>query len=1380
MKRFLLGLLLLTLAFTLHQANQNRSQSDSQTQAADKQASNHSPEQTTVETRLNHTPDHRSNSPLAKGGEKIIQLSELDHSRHLTEAINSKASGRFRFAVPREVNLSPENAGEWSREDGLSQWKLEVESRGAVSLNLGFETYKMPPGGVLTISDSRGKGTPLEFSDQDNEDHNELWTPILRTDRLLIDLKIPTEFENALALNLTKVNHGFRDANPIKEKIGNSRSQACQIDVICSAADNSNFGPLIDLYRDQISSVAAYTLLGIDTCSGVLINNARNDRRPFFLTADHCGITPQNASSMVVFWNFENSRCRTPGSAASGGNGDGPINQFNSGAIFRAASEPSDFCLVELDDAVPTQFEIYFAGWDRRDVLPSNTVAIHHPGVSEKRISFDLDSPRRTNLFRDPIAPNGTHLRIGNWEFGATEGGSSGSPLFSPAGLIVGQLHGGASACGNNLPDWYGRIFTSWNGGGSPQTRLRDWLDPESSGIEQLPGLSSIIPANISAENISESDDVNTTLAVRITLREEAAIPSTIRFRTESGSAIAGFDFLPVNEEVTFPAGSLEQTVNITILADDEPEEDETFTIFLSQGNGIGPGPQSRAEVTILNDDYILPEFNNLDPVATPAQDIFEYQITAANSPRSYRIENAPDGMTVDTDGLISWIPQEEGTFTVDLVAANPAGESTASLEIVVVQNGLIFALDLPINVPVNNSNPGFFTQNTIHQDGEDAAESRPIENNEEASFTITAEGPDLVEFAWRVDSEALYDFLIFSVDGQEISSISGQTNWEKKSVTIAEGSHLLKWTYRKDDTNASGSDRAWVDEITFAKNSGLPTIISPLQETVIMNEPYRYVIQSVDPDAMFSVSNLPEGLTFDGDRTISGVLNTFLNSDVDIIAQSSNSSVVSERLRLLISEQIKDDLDSENLTWTLEGPQSWRGQSLITHDLEDALQSGRIRHSESTSLKTEVTGPDEIAFWWRVDSEDSFDELSFKIDGQTQFAISGRRGWRRVHVPIPAGRHLLEWEYSKNAAISVGEDAGWVDEISLASERLPFFRADSNPLAIQNEPFIYAMEILNEFGEVTFSDLPTWLSWNPETLSLTGTPPVRRNYLITAQTENVVGVSTLPIILDVAAPDPRLAEALDNENIRFFNTPSSRWTASIAADREGGNEVGSGNVSDGRDSEMSTLVQGPGRLIFDWSVSSELGRDFLELRLNADLIERISGDLPWTTYSLDLPSGLHQVSWIFSRDANGRSGLNRGFIDNVRLEGYSNFLVNQALSQTGSLISDDEDGDGYNLFAEYAFSGDPRSPQTPTPPILTAGTNGTVTLSHPVPPSVSGIRFMRQQSSTLKETDWSSLNFASEPTIIMNSDESFEQVLEIPTDDLPKKFIRVFAEPNR
>jgi V8-like Glu-specific endopeptidase len=357
---------------------------------------------------------------------------------------------------------------------------LRVSSPGALSLNLGFTRYVMPPGGLLFIYSPDYSTVIGPFTEVDNEVHGQLWTPLVPGEEIVIEVRLPAGAESRLELGLTWVNHGYREVGSAQDKSG-EKSGSCNVDVVCSQGDN---------WREEIRSVGRYTRSGIYLCTGALVNNTAQDRKPYFLTADHCGITDDNAPSVVVYWNYENSTCRTPGSPESGQPGDGQLNQSNTGAFLRADYSPSDMTLIELDDPINPAFNPYWAGWDRANTAPNSATTIHHPQGQEKRISFEYN-PTTTTSWGGTIVPgDGTHIRVEDWDLGTTEGGSSGSPLFNPDRRIVGQLHGGSAACGNDLSDWYGRFYVSWNGGGANSTRLSNWLDPLNSGVTVLNGTS--------------------------------------------------------------------------------------------------------------------------------------------------------------------------------------------------------------------------------------------------------------------------------------------------------------------------------------------------------------------------------------------------------------------------------------------------------------------------------------------------------------------------------------------------------------------------------------------------------------------------------------------------------------------------------------------------------------------------------------------------------------------------------------------------------------------------------------------------------------------------------------------------------------------------
>src|SRR5690606_13497198 len=112
--------------------------------------------------------------------------------------------------------------------------------------------------------------------------------------------------------------------------------------------------------------------------------------------------------------------------------------------------------------------------------------------VAEKRTTHS-DNPLRIEGYLGAAGSN--HLYVFWNQPGTTEGGSSGSPLYSPDGRVIGQLHGGSASSSTSGPadpaDWYGRVYTSWPGGGTASSRLSNWLDPAGTGAEFIDGLDS-------------------------------------------------------------------------------------------------------------------------------------------------------------------------------------------------------------------------------------------------------------------------------------------------------------------------------------------------------------------------------------------------------------------------------------------------------------------------------------------------------------------------------------------------------------------------------------------------------------------------------------------------------------------------------------------------------------------------------------------------------------------------------------------------------------------------------------------------------------------------------------------------------------------------
>jgi len=493
-----------------------------------------------------------SSAPL-----KAYPALDLDALAAEDQIKDSEPGNPKRFAVAQAVDITPQNAGEWSQTaDGDWLWQLRIRNDNAAHLNFGFRRFALPAGGELNVVATNGSNKVGPFTAADMLPHGQLWTPVVLGEEALLHLRVPAAGRSEVVLELSSVNLGYRGFGT-RSKV--CKSGACNTDVACLSEG--------DPWNLPRRSVGAWTRGGTDTCTGSLVNNTANDRRMLFATATHCGVANDAAAATVlVYWNYESPTCRVP--AASGTSPVLPkpstttpglrfvaqtANPFSGSA---PAGDRSDFTLFELATPAPDNtFNLYWAGWDRRapatDVMdcaaPTDTAStaglcasIHHPGVDEKRITFV-----ETDLTLDNIASaTSVHWRA-NWDPtpprlpnispmpailppSVTEPGSSGSPLYNAEQRLVGVLSGGPSACGStgaSLRDQYGGLFHAWEGIGTATTRMRDHLDPLATGAVSIEGIGSC-----DAPAAPATTDASVTGTNQITVTW-SAVPSITTYR---------------------------------------------------------------------------------------------------------------------------------------------------------------------------------------------------------------------------------------------------------------------------------------------------------------------------------------------------------------------------------------------------------------------------------------------------------------------------------------------------------------------------------------------------------------------------------------------------------------------------------------------------------------------------------------------------------------------------------------------------------------------------------------------------------------------------------------------------------------------------------
>jgi hypothetical protein len=98
-----------------------------------------------------------------------------------------------------------------------------------------------------------------------------------------------------------------------------------------------------------------------------------------------------------------------------------------------------------------------------------------------------------------------------------------------------------------------------------------------------------------------------------------------------------------------------------------------------------------------------------------------------------------------------------------------------------------------------------------------DAAVSGPIADGQSSYLQTTVTGPGTITFRWKTSSH-VGDKLYFYIDGGFREQISGETGWSnlKTYPVSGAGVHRLTWYYLKDGSISAGSDRGWIDQVTF------------------------------------------------------------------------------------------------------------------------------------------------------------------------------------------------------------------------------------------------------------------------------------------------------------------------------------------------------------------------------------------------------------------------------------------------------------------------------------------------------------------------------------------------------------------------------------
>lgn len=439
-----------------------------------------------------HSIDESMRKIKSKADIPIITMPSVDNNSLLSENENYDSES-YDFAKEFDFAI---NIKESSVIDSISEgflYRCAIESPTAFSIHLVFSNFHIPIGAKLFLYDESAEQILGAFTSNNNKESSIFAVAPIFSDRIIIEYFEPyyAEFEGSVEVG--QIYHGYID---ISEDVVSSLPGTCEVDINCSEGDN---------WQTEKKAVCRI-VFGTGACSGALINNTNYDGTPYFLTANHCISTEEDAQKCIFYFNYENKTCGVQSTSSV---------QTLSGATLKATSTNTDFTLLKMLEVPNINCQPYYAGWDRNISHGEGGVGIHHPNSLPKKISTYEMAPKlhscRENFY---LIDEWVETEHGH---GVTERGSSGSPLFNNNHRIIGQLYGGCYGHNDNCNDpsndysIYGKFHLSWDAGNSADTRLKDWLDPTNKNYMYIDGLSTCDSSGIidvSIHHSAEDDGV--------------------------------------------------------------------------------------------------------------------------------------------------------------------------------------------------------------------------------------------------------------------------------------------------------------------------------------------------------------------------------------------------------------------------------------------------------------------------------------------------------------------------------------------------------------------------------------------------------------------------------------------------------------------------------------------------------------------------------------------------------------------------------------------------------------------------------------------------------------------------------------------------------
>lgn len=276
--------------------------------------------------------------------------------------------------------------------------------------------------------------------------------------------------------------------------------------------------------------------------------------------------------------------------------------------------------------------------------------------------------------------------------------------------------------------------------------------------------------------------------------------------------------------------------------------------------------------------------------------------------------------------------------------------------------------------------------------------------------------------------------------------------------------------------------------------------------------------------------------------------------SVLDLIFNVESGNYSAQNLYSIAVGLVVEDFESGDFSmynWEFGGTANWTITSQNPYEGSYSAKSGTISHNQQSELKldVDVQAGDDVSFYLKVSSEESYDYLRFYIDDNEQDAWAGEVSWQQASFAVPAGVHTLKWVYDKDGSVSSGSDCAWLDYIVLpgaAAATVLNVNVSASPLSIcegessQLNAFAYGGS-----GSYSYFWTPEANLNNPNIANPIATPTETTTYTVTVSDGNdnissnimltVLPLPEIPVISVVG----QCLESSSSEGNQWYNEAS-------------------------------------------------------------------------------------------------------------------------------------------------------------------------------------------------------------------------------------------------